>query len=125
MYENDDMQDYICAGPLTLCRLEKQANTVMGTELSLEEKTFDALEKLVSQEGEALTLKQLVADIWDGDADAAWPELSYLTEQVNIAGQGFMLIEYKENTGYVFRTRWAKRLPSKYDTRTTGSSNKD
>ena len=119
MYENDDMQDYICAGPLTLCRLERRANTVMGTELNLEDKTFDALEILVSQEGEAMTINQLVEDIWDGDAEAAKPALSSLTEQVNIAGQGFMLIEYKENTGYIFRTRWAKRLPSKYDARTT------
>ena len=125
MFENDEMQDCICAGPLTLCRLERRANTVMGTELNLEDKTFDALEILVSQEGEAMTINQLVVDIWDGDAEAAWPALSSLTEQVNIAGQGFMLIEYIENTGYVFRTRWAKRFPSKYDTRTAGSSNKD
>jgi len=82
----------------------------MGIELSLEDKTFDALDILATREGETLTLKQLATDIWDGDSDAAWLALTRLAEQVNSAGHGFMQIDYSETTGYTFKTQWATRL---------------
>ena len=110
MIDDNEMEDYICAGPLTLCRQERLANTVMGTELSLEDKAFDALDILASREGETLTLNQLATDIWDGDSEAAWLDLSKLAEQVNSAGLGFMQLDYSETTGYTFKTHWATRL---------------
>ena len=110
MIDDIEMEDYICDGPLTLCRQERLANTVMGTELSLEDKTFDALDILASREGETFTLKQLATDIWGGDSDAAWLDLANLAEQVNSVGHGFMQIDYSETTGYTFKTQWATRL---------------
>ena len=113
--ENDGIYDVFCAGPLTLSIPEKHANTIMGTDLSLDEKTFNSLYILVTRENEALTLEQLTTDIWDGDTDTALPALKNLIKQVNDAGQGFMQIEYNENTGFIFRTRWINRLPTDKD----------
>ena len=109
MRENDDTLDYIySAGPLNLNRQTRQAHTVMGAELPLDGKSFDALFMLASHEGEPQTLEQLCSAIWDGDGSAAASSsLNNLAEQVNTAGQGFMWIEFDPGSGYTFRTRWA------------------
>ena len=75
------------SGPLNLCRDTKRADTVMGTQLLLDDSKFDALDMLVSSEGESLPFEQLYESVW-GDPDnpvsldEARLELKDLIEQV-------------------------------------------
>jgi hypothetical protein len=108
----DDMhKNQFCVGPLNLNRQTKQAGTVMGTELSLDSNEFDALDMLAAQEGEPLAFELIYSAVWDtGDGscnrDTARVSLDKLIDQVDEAGEGFMKIEHKPETGYTFQTRW-------------------
>ena len=108
---DDAQKSQYFTGPLNLNRKTKQADTVMGTKLPLVENEFEALDLLAAREDVTLTFEQLYTAVWDeGDGtdnrDAAHVGLDNLIYQVNSAGEGFMWIEHKPETGYVFRTRW-------------------
>ena len=99
------------SGPLNLYRETKSADTVMGTELTLDEKEFNALDMLVAREGEPITFEQLYEAVWEDPdyadgRDAARAAMWNLIEQVSSAGKGFMRIEYTPEVGYTFRTHW-------------------
>jgi len=105
------MEKRYFSGPLNLCREKKRADTVMGTELVLNEKEFDTLDMLVSREGEPVAFEQIYKAVWDDPAnadgrDAARAAMWNLIEQVGSAGKGFMRIEYTPEAGYSFRTHW-------------------
>ena len=112
-------------GPLNLDRQTKRANTAMGMELNLDANTFMALDLLATHEGETLIFEQIYDEVWgisgdkndpevdgrlDTDADSretARETLNALIEQVRVAGEGFMWIDYQSETGYTFQTHWA------------------
>jgi len=110
MHDNSEKLEYF-AGPLNLCRRTKQADTVMGTQLTLNEKQFDALDMLVQREGQFLSFEQLYTAVWE-EADGAdnrtvaRAEIKELSGQVSSAGEGFMRIDHVPAVGYSFRTRW-------------------
>jgi hypothetical protein len=114
--EGDNMQDpkqqsLYFAGPLNMNRVTKKADTVMGSELAIDEFEFQALDMLVSREGEALTFDFLYGAVWDaGDGtdrrETALTGLSNLVKLVNEAGSDFMWIEYTPGSGYTFLTHW-------------------
>ena len=111
MRDNDNKDNIYCAGPLTLDRQKKQAHTVMGTDLSLGGKAFDALDMLAEREGDSLAFEELYQAVWGVDETAgraaAHEAMDGLVQQVGAAGQGFMWIEHEPEAGYTFRTRWA------------------
>ena len=99
-------------GPLNLNRQTKQATTVLGTSLLLDENEFDALDMLVYRESIPFSFDQLYSTICEASdhpvsRDAAKTDLFHLIEQVGIAGHGFMWIEYSQDSEYTFHTRWA------------------
>jgi len=109
--KNDINENIFIAGPLNLYRDSKNADTVLGLELSLSEEEFDALDLLAVNEGEVVTDEQLCEAIWKGGDETGGEELvkttlNRLMELINIAGTGFMWIEHIPSEGYVFRTRW-------------------
>jgi len=101
------------SGPLNLFREAKQADTVMGTELTLSAAEFDALDMMVEREGEPVTFEQLYDAIWktpdgvDNSAEAR-AALDRVIEQVSIAGESFMEIEFSPESGYTFQTHWGR-----------------
>ena len=105
------------AGPLNLNRQMKQASTVMGTELSLSAREFNALEMLVRKEDEYLTFDELYSSVWkrsvnpDNIKDARI-SLDNLLTQVCANGEGFMWIEYEPEAGFRFKTHWGKNWDS-------------
>ena len=106
------------AGPLNLDRKTKQADTVIGTELVLDETEFDVLDALVAQEGESVAFERLYEDFWkssDGadNRAAARAALNGLMEKVSIAGKSFMGIEYSPEKGYKFYTHWGHNWSSR------------
>jgi len=110
--QRDALDNIFLAGPLHLNKKTKQAGTVMGAKLYLNENEFDALHMIAVLEGEAITFEQLYAAIWGvGDSpdsrEKALKSLEKVSEQVETAGQGFMWIELKPECGYIFHTRWA------------------
>jgi len=110
MYDSAKENRYF-SGPLNLYREKKSADTVMGTELILDDKEFDALDMLVAREGEPITFEQIYEAVWDDPdyvdgRDAARAAMWNLIEQVSSAGKGFMRIEYTPEVGYTFRTHW-------------------
>ena len=105
------------SGPLNLCRKTKQADTVMGTELNLSEDEFDALDLLVTHEGNHLTFERLYEAVWktpDGadNSAAAREALNSLIEKVSDAGESFMRIEHSPELGYTFQTHWGHNWQS-------------
>ena len=105
------------SGPLNLCRETKRADTVMGTQLLLTDNTFDALDMLVSADGEFVTFEQLYDTVWGGQAgsvshEEAQAELFDLIDQVNTTGEGFMIIEFAPAQGYSFQTHWGHNWQS-------------
>ena len=107
----DTWEDIYAVGPLNLNRLTKQANTVLGNELSLDENEFDALDMLAAQEGEPLPFELLYAVVWGTGGDSHERQtakliLDNLLKQVGEVGKGFMWIEHHPESGYTFRTRW-------------------
>jgi len=100
------------AGPLNLDRELKKATTVLGAELLLSDKEFDALTMLVEREGESIAFEELYKEIWCADKrdiskELALSNLSNLLSLINEAGKGlFMGIEYDEEAGYTFSTKW-------------------
>jgi len=83
----------------------------MGTQLILNEKEFDALDILVSREGDNLSFEQLYEAVWKNADDAdkrgsASDALRRLIDQVAEAGEGFMRIDYTPSEGYSFKTHW-------------------
>jgi len=110
MNSNSQKNTYF-AGPLNLNRSTKQADTVTGYKLSLNENEFNALDLLVSRAGEMLTFEQIYEAAWqkeDGsdNREAARIGFEKLIKQVRKAGEGFMWIEYTPEFGYSFRTYW-------------------
>ena len=90
-------------GPLNLDRQTKQATTSMGTKLYIDKNQFDALEILAEQEGRPVARERL---------QEVTPKIEHLIEQVENAGQGFMWIEFDQESGYTFRTMWAHNIKS-------------
>ena len=123
MLERTDNPRYF-SGPLNLSRDTKRADTVMGTQLLLDDRKFDALDMLVSSDGESLPFEQLYESVW-GDPDnpvshdEARLELKDLIEQVNTAGEGFMKIEHNPETGYSFVTHWGHNWQSQVSSEDT------
>jgi len=101
------------AGPLNLNRYLKRACTIMGRELAISAKEFNALDMLVSREGEYLTFDELYQAVW-GKAENpeskenARESIDNLLMQVCNDGEGFMWIEYLHEAGYMFKTHWGK-----------------
>jgi len=95
----------------------------MGTELNLDVSEFIVLDMLVTKENEPVTFEQLYKAVWGAGNDPVSPviargRLEKLITKVNEAGEGFMLIERNEGSGYVFRTHWGQewqRAPEKTD----------
>ena len=108
----DNALEYLhIAGPLNLNRRTKQADTVMGTILPLNETEFAALDMLAENEGDWLTFEQLYSAFWalenDTDnRDVARAGMDNIVSLVKSAGEGFMWIENKPGDSYTFRTRW-------------------
>jgi len=102
--------DFHCAGPLNLNRKIKQAYTVTGHELTLTDKEFEALDLLVSLEGEYLSLDQLHRDIWGASANREETRrcLEAIVEQINSSGDGFMWINYLPAHGFAFQIHWGR-----------------
>jgi len=103
------------AGPLNMNRRTKQANTVMGSELDLDEYEFAVLDLLVTNENETLMFEDLFDAVWckgdkRADPDAARLCLQNLILKINSAGEGFMLIDSDHDFGYVFRTFWGQSM---------------
>ena len=83
----------------------------MGTQLNLNEREFDALDMLVSFDGEPLSFERLFEAVWgEGEGslspDEAQAEIDDLIDQVEEAGEGFMRIEFSPDAGYSFLTNW-------------------
>ena len=119
MLKNEKENRYF-AGPLNLNRLKKEACTVMGTKFALSEKEFDALDMLVSREGEPVNVDLLFAAIWDTGDDvkkhkAALMSMNYIISEINEVGEGFMRIEFDPAVGYTFLTRWGRNILSADD----------
>ena len=114
MKEPIDNNQYF-AGPLNMNRRTKQADTVMGTELDLDDYEFAVLDLLVVNENETLTFDELFEAVWRKEDNRADPDtarfcLHNLISKVNSAGEGFMLIDRDKDCGYVFRTFWGQSL---------------
>ena len=110
MLGSTDDQKYF-SGPLNLDRKSKRADTVMGTQLVLDERKFDALDMLVSLDGEILSFERIYESVWEDPSGSVSPEealdeLKDLIDEVESAGEGFMWIEYVPEAGYSFRTHW-------------------
>jgi len=110
MLDSTDDQKYF-SGPLNLDRKTKRADTVMGTQLVLNEGKFDALDMLVSFDGEPLSFERIYQSVWEDapgsvSREEARVELKDLIDQVDSTGEGFMRIEYVPEAGYSFRTHW-------------------
>jgi len=110
MPDSTDNQKYF-SGPLNLDRKTKRADTVMGTQLVLDERKFNALDMLVSFDGEPLSFERIYESVWEGapgsvSREEARAELKDLIDQVDSAGEGFMRIEYVPENGFSFRTHW-------------------
>ena len=110
MLDSTGDQKYF-SGPLNLDRKTKRADTVMGTQLVLDERKFDALDMLVSFDGEPLSFERIYESVWEDPSGSVSPEearaeLEDLIDQVESAGEGFMRIEYVPEAGYSFRTHW-------------------
>jgi len=89
----------------------------MGTQLLLNDRTFEALDMLVSSDGKPVTFEQLYDSVWAGQAgsvshDEAQAELLDLIDQVNTTGEGFMKIEHVPAEGYSFQTHWGHNWQS-------------
>ena len=63
MLKEHEISQYF-VGPLNLNRHTKQANTVMGMPLVLDERGFDALDMLAWREGTPFTSGQLYSAVW-------------------------------------------------------------
>jgi len=105
------------AGPLNVNRFTKQAKTVMGTDIILGEHDFEALDILVSNEGEYLSFQQLYEASWSksqatDSIDYAFTALNNIIIQINNIGEDFMWIESKPGMGYMFKTRWGQAWKS-------------
>ncbi|MCL1895837.1 MAG: hypothetical protein FWG03_04750 [Clostridiales bacterium] len=103
------------AGPLNLNRLAREATTVMGARLELDENEFAALDLLVAREGEDVPFEEICQTVWKtggerattpGSRRAALAGLENLVRQVGVAGEGFMWIECEPGALYSFHTNW-------------------
>ena len=93
---------YYLVGPLNLNLRSKQAGTIMGVKLTLNDREFDTLHMLAIHEGKSFAAH----DIWQGgDADIG---LECLRSKITEAGEGFMWIERDPNGNYAFKTRWGR-----------------
>jgi hypothetical protein len=107
-----DRYSELCfAGVLNLNKQVKQADTVMGTILSLNDNEFDALYMMAVKEGEYYTFETLYESVWGKDdgpcrRDEARKALDNISAQVQMAGEEFMWIEHDPEKGYAFHTRW-------------------
>ena len=109
----DEKRQKYTAGPLNLNRRTKQATTVMGTDLQLGDYDFEALDLMVSNEGEYLTLQQLSEVSWSKsptpeNTEESQTSLNNLIQQINNAGGEFMWVENKPGKGFTFKTRWGQ-----------------
>ena len=104
--------EYI-SGPLNINKQTKQVKTVMGTDIILGENDFEALDLLVSKEGEYLTFQKLYEASWGkspetDSIDYALSAINNIIIQINNIGEDFMWIENKPAAGYMFKTRWGQ-----------------
>ena len=103
------------AGPLNLNRSMRRACTIMGRELAISAKEFNALDMLVTREGEYIAFDELYTTVW-GETESleskedARASIDNLLMQVCNDGEGFMWIEYSPDAGYRFKTYWGKNL---------------
>jgi len=110
---HDIGNQFIFAGPLNLNRETRQASTIMGSDILLGEKDFDALFVLAMNEGEYITFERLHKASWGKSKateslDNATAALEKLVQQINSAGDEFMWIEHTPEMGYRFKTNWGK-----------------
>lgn len=101
------------AGPLNVNRSTKQAKSIMGIDIVLGENDFEALDMLVTREGEYLSFQQLYEASWSkskttDNIDYAFSAMNSLIIQINNVGDDFMWIENKPGLGYTFKTRWGQ-----------------
>ena len=109
----DNQNTRYSIGPLSIFRQTKQALTVFGIALTLDEYEFNALDMLAARAEEPLPFELLYKAVWSGGTcsrDAAKLALNNLLRQVTEIGRGFMWIEYQTDAGYIFRTRWSHNL---------------
>ena len=111
----EDMNKEYSVGPLSLYRDTKQALTVFGTELTLDEYEFRALDMLAERVDEPLTFEMVYTAAWGAavetySRDAARQAMENLLKQVTEIGRGFMWIECLPEAGYIFRARWSHNL---------------
>lgn len=127
-----ELESCYTVGPLNLNRVMKRACTVMGVELSLDEKECDALYMLATREGEYLTFENLSEAVWGSESpentEIILKSIDNMIKQVCSQGSGFMWIEHVPEAGYVFKTHWghnwktqsAPVMPISGDETTTG-----
>ena len=114
VYANN-MNDEYSVGPLSIYRQTKQALTVFGAELILNEYEFHALDMLAERAGEPLTFEVIYTAAWGAateaySRDAARLAMENLLKQVAEIGRGFMWIECLPEAEYIFRARWSHNL---------------
>ena len=109
---------YIFAGPLNLNKMQKEASTVMGSDIVLGQNDFDALYLLATNEDRHISFQQIYEASWGRDKetdclDYASKALENLIQQINRAGDDFMWIDYTSGLGYRFKTRWGRKWNKK------------
>jgi len=114
LHDNEIASEYVFAGPLNLNRAKKQASTVIGGELILNECEFEALCLLAVNMDEYVTFGQIYEASWGTDETTANPDyatsaLEDLIQHINQTGTGFMWIEHTPELGYTFKTRWGRK----------------
>jgi len=113
LQDNAKEQMYVFAGPLNLNRKTRKASTIMGSDIVLGEKDFDALFTLALNEGKYMTFEQLHKASW-GKSEAteslefATTALENLVQQINSTGDEFMWIENTPEMGYRLKTSWGQ-----------------
>jgi len=108
------------AGPLNINRQTKQAKTVTGADIILDENDFEALDLLVTNEGKYLTFQQLYEASWGKSTatdsiDYAFSAINNIIIQINNVGEDFMRIENIPGLGYSFKTRWGQTWKNSQD----------
>jgi len=115
---NQETEHKYTAGPLNLNMQTRQADTVMGAQLSLSINEFDTLYMLVTREGEYLSFDELYQAVWENSENPQSKEdarasIDELLMKVGSDGEGFMWIEYLPEAGYRFKTHWGDNWGSK------------
>jgi len=111
-------EDRYIAGPLNLDRTAKQADTIMGTQIKLEENDFEALDLLATNAGEYVSFDNLYEIAWGTSEDTAninhaKTSLHNLITQVNCLCRKFLHIEHHHDDNYKLTTHWGNTWRNK------------